>query len=92
MDNQQPKGNKFLKNLFSEDEFKELVKQVSHDRHVIPALKIIFKARLREVGRRDDLLDDPNYAIKRAYLDGRNKELAWLINQIEALEKGGSDK
>ena len=84
--------NLFLKQVFEETELDELKRAIVKDKTIVKALIKLFNHRRRETGRRDDLLDDPNYPIKRAYLDGRDKELGWLLTQLEELTKGDSDR
>lgn len=80
----------YLSKILDEEELKHFKEGLRTDKVHLPSLLKIFKHRRREVGRRDDLLDDPNYPIKRAYLDGRDKELGWFLKLFEG--EGGSDQ
>ena len=84
------KSNLYLNKILSNEEQEDLGRAVVKDKNILPALKKIIAYRKKETGRRDDLLDDPNYPVKRAYLDGRDKELGWLNNLLHQLE-GDSD-
>jgi hypothetical protein len=79
---QKSSNNLFLINLLGKEEYHEFQKALVHDKTIVPSLLKILEARSRESDKRDDLINDPNYPIKRAYLDGRLKEIEWLLNQL----------
>lgn len=68
----------YLKTVLEEKELKEFERALGHDKTIGPALLKIMEKRVRACDNRDDLLDDVNYTVKRANLDGRLRELRWL--------------
>lgn len=86
MELKKQKKNLYLAKFLEEQEYEELMRAIGTGHSIITTLIRILEYRQGEVGRRDDLLDDPNYAIKRAYLDGRDKELAWFLQQLMTKE------
>jgi len=53
-------------------------KAVAHDTIIIETIEKILDHRVTETGPRPELLNDSNYPFKRAFLDGRAKEILWL--------------
>jgi len=68
----------YLQKELEEQALKDFERALAHDKVIVPVLKQILTSRTNHCDRRDDLINDPLYQTKRAYLDGRLKELGWL--------------
>lgn len=72
----------FLSNCLDKEEIIDFEKALAKDKVISSTLVTILKKRLQEADSRDDLVNDINYAVKRPYLDGRFKELRWLLELL----------
>lgn len=81
-----------LRRLLEEKELEEFLKAVARDKVIVPTLLKILEQKMVEVDRRDNLLDHPNYPYKRAYLDGRLKDLGWFYKLLTLEEEAQTNE
>lgn len=79
----------YLRSKFEKEEIEGFRKAAAHDDVIVPFLIELLKYRRGSCDNRESLLHEPTYPFRRAYLDGRLKELEWLT---ELLTEGDSNE
>jgi len=72
----------YLRKLLGDTDYDAFIRAIAADKIILDGLSKVIQRRMKETGLREDIMDDPMYSVKRPFLDGRNKELRWLLELI----------
>lgn len=74
--------------LFSEDEIAHLGRAVEDGKELLKYIEKILESRWGNTLPKEADFDKNNYEFRRAFLDGRGFEIAWLVKLLQE----GEDK